>query len=101
MFVTPEYVNKVLVWHRKFRPAQNILGPVKGQGTRCLLRDKGLAICFYAGTKVFEEALNAIKFLDWHKTLGPAQNILGPVKGQGTRRQCIDGPRCIYCELGK
>ena len=31
---------------------------------------------FYAGTKVFEEALNAVKF-------GPAQNILGPVKGQG------------------
>ena len=36
-----------------------------------------------AGTKVFEEALNAIKFLDWLKTFGPAQNILGPVKGQG------------------
>ena len=33
--------------------------------------------------KVFEEALNAIKFLDWLKTFGPAQNILGLVKGQG------------------
>ena len=32
-------------------------------------------IVFCAGTKVFEEALNAVKF-------GPAQNILGPVKGQ-------------------
>ena len=40
-------------------------------------------IGFCAGTKVFEEALNAIKFLDWLKTFGPAQNILGPVKGQG------------------
>ena len=27
-----QYVNKFLVWHKKFRPAQNILGPVKGQG---------------------------------------------------------------------
>jgi hypothetical protein len=33
----------------------------------------------------FEEALNAIKFLEWLKTFGPAQNILGPVKGQGIR----------------
>ena len=34
------------------------------------------------GTKVFEEALNAVKFLGWLKKFGPAQNILGPVKGQ-------------------
>ena len=40
-------------------------------------------IVFSAGTKVFEEALNEVKFLDWLKTFGPAQNILGPVKGQG------------------
>jgi hypothetical protein len=32
---------------------------------------------------VFEEALNAVKCLGWHETFGPAQNILGPVKGQG------------------
>jgi hypothetical protein len=40
-------------------------------------------IIFCAGTKVFEEALNAVKFLGWLKKFGPAQNILGPVKGQG------------------
>ena len=28
----PQYVNKFLVWHKKFGPAQNILWPVKGQG---------------------------------------------------------------------
>ena len=28
----PQYVNKLLVWHEKFGPAQNILGPVKEQG---------------------------------------------------------------------
>ena len=39
-------------------------------------------IGFCAGTKVLEEALIAIKFLYWLKTFGPAQNILGPVKGQ-------------------
>ena len=32
---------------------------------------------------VFEEALNAVKFLGWPKKFGPAQNVLGPVKGQG------------------
>ena len=31
------YVNKFLVWHKKFGPAQNILGPVKGQGICCFL----------------------------------------------------------------
>ena len=40
-------------------------------------------IVFCAGTKVFEEALNAVKFLSWLKKFGPAQNILRPVKGQG------------------
>ena len=29
-------------------------------------------------------ALNAVKFLGWLKKFGPAQKILGPVKGQGT-----------------
>jgi hypothetical protein len=40
-------------------------------------------VFFCASTKVFEEALNAVKFLGWLKLFGPAQNILGPVKGQG------------------
>ena len=39
-------------------------------------------IGFCDGTKGFEEALNAVKFLGWLKKFGPAQNILGPVKGQ-------------------
>ena len=42
-------------------------------------------IVFCAGTKVFEEALNAVKFWGWPKKFGRAQNILGPVKGQGTK----------------
>ena len=40
---------------------------------------------FCAGTKVFEEALNAVKFLDWLKKFGSTENILRPVKGQGNR----------------
>ena len=40
-------------------------------------------IVFCASTKVFEETLNAVKFLGRLKIFGPAQNILGPVKGQG------------------
>ena len=39
----PQYVNKFLVWHKKFGPAQNIFGPVKGQG------------------------INVVKFLGWLK----------------------------------
>ena len=31
-------------------------------------------------------ALNAVQFLVWHKIFGPAQNILGPVEGQGIRK---------------
>jgi hypothetical protein len=69
-----------------------------------------VTLVFYAGTKLFEEALNAIKFFEWLETFGPAkkilgpvnavkslgwikkfgptQNILGPVKGQGIRVLC-------------
>ena len=42
-------------------------------------------IGFCAGTKVFEEALNAVKFLGWLIKFGPAQNILWPAKGQGIK----------------
>ena len=47
-----------------------------------------IKIGFCAGTKGFEEALNAVKFLGWLKKFGPAQKILGPVKGQGIRAYC-------------
>ena len=47
------------------------------------------SLTFWAGTKVFEEALNAVKFLGWLKKFGPAQNILGPVKGQGISQLLI------------
>ena len=46
-------------------------------------------IWFCAGAKVFEEPLNTITFLDWLKTFGLAQNILGPVKGQGKTEKAI------------
>ena len=42
-------------------------------------------IGFSAGTKGFEESLSAVKFLCWLKKFGQAQNILGPVQGQGSR----------------
>jgi hypothetical protein len=38
---------------------------------------------FCAGTKVFEEALNSVKFLGWLNKFGPAQNIFRTLKGQG------------------
>jgi hypothetical protein len=36
--------------------------------------DKNIGFC---------ASTNAVKFWDWLKKFGPAQNILGPVKGQG------------------
>ena len=54
--------------------------------------------CFCASTKVFEEELNAVKFLGWLKKFGLTQNILGLVKGQGIdiqmRLSSIE--HCVY-----
>ena len=55
-------------------------------------------IGFCAGTKVFENALNAVKFLGWLKKFGPAQNILEPVKGQGIRFYQIDSKEFAFRE---
>jgi hypothetical protein len=80
-----------------FYRSQNVFGLVQNFCTRpkiylhivavtnILCQTKFRKIGFCAGTKVFEEALNAVKFLYWIKKFGPAQNILGPVKGQGIR----------------
>jgi hypothetical protein len=43
-------------------------------------------IWFVVGSKVCEQAINAIKFLYWLKNFGQAQNILEPVEGQGIRQ---------------
>ena len=69
-----------MVWLKQFGPAQNILGPVKGQGISMTQK-------MWTNPKYFVEGqgINAVKFLGWLKKFGPAQNILGPVKGQGIR----------------
>ena len=58
-------------------------------------------IGFCAGTKVFEEALNAVIFLDWLKKFGLAQNILGPVKGQGISKEMLQNGGCTHTDLWK
>ena len=50
--------------------------------TFCARQKDDLHSVKLASTKVFEEALNAAKFLGWLKIFGPAKNILRPVKGQ-------------------
>jgi hypothetical protein len=40
-------------------------------------------LVFVPAQKFLKKALNAVKVLGWLKKFGPAQNILGPVKGQG------------------
>ena len=67
---------QVLKSHNYFMPVPDILCHTK----RWFPSSK-FSIC--DGRKVFQEAINSIKFLDWLKIFGPAQNILGPVKGHG------------------
>ena len=55
-----------------------------------------IKIGFCASTKVFEEAINAAKFLGWLKIFGPAQNILRPVKGQDASASDKDLPVHIF-----
>ena len=43
----PQYVNNFLVWHKNLGPAQNILGPVKGQVINLLL----ISFCFHPNRK--------------------------------------------------
>ena len=39
--------NHLFVWHKKFGPAQNILGPVKGQGIHLFMP------CSFTGPEMF------------------------------------------------
>ena len=69
-----------------FWAGPNILCQTKTLFTYCgshkyFVPDSKIGFC--AITKGFEEELNAVKFLGWLKKFGMAQNILGPVKGQG------------------
>jgi hypothetical protein len=41
MFITATITHKFLVWHKTFGPAQNVLGPVKGQGITILKLELG------------------------------------------------------------
>ena len=56
-------------------------------------------IGFCASTKVFEEALNAVKFLGWFKKIGPAENILRLVKGQGITEGTAELDQVIETEM--
>ena len=56
-----------------------------------------IKIVFCTSTKLFEAALNAVKFLGMLKIFVPAQNILWPVKGQGNSAQI--GQDSIFSSL--
>ena len=66
-------------WSKFFVPDQKFMYVLWQSQTFCARQKDDL----HSVKLVFEEALNAVKFLDWLKIFGPAQNILGPVKGQG------------------
>ena len=63
-----------------FWAGPNFLCQTKNLFTFCARQKDDL----HSGRKSFEKTLNAAKFLGWFKAFEPAQNILEPVKGQGT-----------------
>ena len=76
----------VLGWSKFFVPDQKSIYILWQSQTFCARQKDDLhsvKLVFVPATKFFEEALNAVKFLVWLKKFGSAQNILGPVKGQG------------------
>ena len=48
-----------------------------------------MQIIFWSGTKCLWLAQYVYEFLVWHKKIGPARNILGPVKGQAISKQFV------------
>ena len=76
----------ILYWSKSFLPDQKSIYILWQSKIFCARQKNDLhsvKLFFCAGTKIFEEALNAVKFLGWLKKFGPAQNSLRPVKGQG------------------
>ena len=74
----------VLGWSKFFVPDQKLIYILLQSQTFCARQKDDLhsvKFLFCFGIKVFEEALNAVKFLGWLKRFGPTQNILGPGKG--------------------
>ena len=66
----PQYENEFLVWHKNFGLAQNILGPVKGQGIKLFFNGALVLIyyfkkTFYALFLEFKNILQHFKFVDW------------------------------------
>ena len=76
----------VLGWSKLFLPDQKSIY-ILCQSQRFFARQKddlhSVKLFFVPAQNFFVEALNAVKFLGWLKIFGPAQNVLGPVKGQG------------------
>jgi len=55
-----------------------------------------MKIIFWSGTKSLGLAQYLNQFLVWHKKFGPAQNVFGPAKEQGTR---LRDKYCFLCDL--
>ena len=71
----PQCVNKFLVWHKKFGPAQNILGPVKGQGisasSKTFVPAQKPILLNANHLFVWHKMFVTATFLVWHKKFGP------------------------------
>ena len=81
--------------------------PFTGPKTFCagpnfLSQPKNLTAFSASSSKPFVQAqkpilLNANHIFVWHKKFGPAQNVLGPVKGQGIRLPLFLKPISWLC----
>ena len=92
----------VLCWSKFFEPAQKFIYILCQSQTFCARQKKWFAfskIGFCAGTKVFEEALNAVKFLDRHKTFWAGPNFLCQTKNLftycGSHQQFVPDKKMI------
>ena len=79
----------VLYWSKFFEQAQKIIYTLCQLQTFCARQKDDLhsvKLVFVLAQKFLKRHyVNAVKFLGWLKKFGPAQNILGPLKGQGIR----------------
>ena len=62
-----QYASKFLGWLKKFGPAQNIFGPVKGQGINIKTESSFLYVNFLAHSLSMIVKLTSFRYL--HKTL--------------------------------
>ena len=99
----PQCVNKFLVWHKKFGPAQNILEPVKGQG-KSVLSDRRES-SEKKGRKAFSLALHILQYHSlFYRDNNYKKEKRGKTRSKKKKNQCYiqwiyKAPLCITLRI--